>query len=409
MASTAQRDPSILPDVVARMRRSSALTPEERIRSLLLAARTHLGMPVAFVSEFSGGRRWFRYVETDGQGAPIAEGSSDPLEDSYCYRVTDGRLPPLLVDASAHPESAALELTNTTPIGSHISVPIRFSDGAVYGTFCAFAPTVDRSLVERDVAVIRMLADFAADNLEYEVGQQTLIITRRRRVQQCLEARAFRVEFQPIVDLETLAVAGHEALGRFADGRSPGIWFREAQDACLTAELEFAVARMALERMAERPPGSYLAINLSPEALLADGSIETLLRQPLDGLVIELTEHDAVGDYVELQNALRRLQAAGAKIAVDDAGAGYSSLSHILELMPDYIKLDASIVCFVAKDPARQHLIEALGRFAGRNGMKLIAEGVEYRDDADCLKSLGVRYGQGFLFAPSGPEFLRQF
>jgi GAF domain-containing protein len=111
----------------------------QAIRALLSNLRAHLGMEVAFISEFRDGQRVFRYVDSDWPENPVIEGCGDPLEESYCQRVVDGRLPQVIQDAQELPEAAAIPATRTLPVGAHISVPIRTGDGRVYGTFCAFS------------------------------------------------------------------------------------------------------------------------------------------------------------------------------------------------------------------------------------------------------------------------------
>jgi len=110
----------------------------------LHAVRSHLGMEVAFIAEFSEGARIFRHVDGRSEHVTLCVGDSNPLEDSYCQRVVDGRLPELIHDAAQLAEALLLPVTTELPVGAHLSVPIRFSDGALYGTFLLFsapAPT----------------------------------------------------------------------------------------------------------------------------------------------------------------------------------------------------------------------------------------------------------------------------
>lgn len=132
----------------------------------LAAIRTHLGMEVAFISEFAAGQRLFRRVDSETGQAPIAAGQSDPLEESYCQRVVDGRLPEILPDALAEPEAAVLPVTHRLSIRAYLSVPIRLANGNVYGTICCFSPQPDASLNERDIALLRIFADLTARHIE---------------------------------------------------------------------------------------------------------------------------------------------------------------------------------------------------------------------------------------------------
>ncbi|MBT9569459.1 MAG: diguanylate cyclase [Thiobacillus sp.] len=132
----------------------------------LAAIRTHLGMDVAFISEFTDGQRMFRHVDSETGHAPIAVGEGGPLEESYCQRVVDGRLPELIPDAFAEPEAVALSATRDLPVRAHLSVPIRLANGDIYGTFCCFSPHPDASLNERDIALLRIFADLTARHIE---------------------------------------------------------------------------------------------------------------------------------------------------------------------------------------------------------------------------------------------------
>lgn len=389
------------------LRRSPGMTPEEGIRHALAVARSHLGMPVAFVSQFREGRRWFRYVDADQGDATLCEGGSDPLEDSYCAKIASGDLPSLMVDVKDNPVACNMPVTHAISIGSHISVPIVFSDGSLYGTFCSFAHSVDRSLVDRDVAVMRMLANLVGDYLEEEVTRQTRRSETLTRVNRALEPGMVQMHFQPIVEVLGRRVVGYEALSRFGDGRSPSIWFKEAAEVDFSARLEQRALKLALDRSALAPGSSYVAVNLSPDALLADGTMGLLLSsRNIDRIVVELTEHVAVTDYRPLARALGRLRKRGARLAIDDTGAGYSSLCHILELHPDLIKLDMKLTQNLGGDLARQSMIEALTRFALHSGARIVAEGIETEANAQLLSSLGVTYGQGWLYGRAAAEFM---
>lgn len=132
----------------------------------LSSIRRHLGMDVAFISQFLDGRRFFRAVDSEGDVASIEVGGSDPLEDSYCQRVVDGRLPELMPDAFENQEAMSLPATAIVPVRAHLSVPIRLSNGEIYGTYCCFSHTADQSLNDRDLGMLRVFADFLAKQIE---------------------------------------------------------------------------------------------------------------------------------------------------------------------------------------------------------------------------------------------------
>jgi hypothetical protein len=147
-------------------------------------------------------------------------------------------------------------------------------------------------------------------------------------------------------------------------------------------------------------------VNLSP-AVLVQTSHLLLQAVPMDRLVIELTEHEAVADYALLVDALAPLHAAGAKVAIDDAGAGFASFRHALLLAPEILKLDISLVRGIDRDSSKASLCTALAGFAHATGALLVAEGVETAAEALAVERLGADLAQGYFFGrPSGLEAL---
>ena len=212
-----------------------------------------------------------------------------------------------------------------------------------------------------------------------------------------LADRAFAPVFQPIVTLSSGDIVGHEALTRFADGMRPDLRFAEAARVGLGLDFELATIGLALEASRELPEGTWLAVNVSPELVLEGHRLRTLLESASRAVSLELTEHAAIDDYATVRGALDRLRPL-ARVAVDDAGAGFASLRHILELGPDLVKLDASLVRGLEGDPIRQSLIAGLAHFAATAGFDLLGEAIETMSEARTLASLGVQLGQGYLF-----------
>jgi diguanylate cyclase (GGDEF)-like protein len=201
--------------------------------------------------------------------------------------------------------------------------------------------------------------------------------------------------FQPVLELATGRVAGYEALARMPDGpyRPPDQWFAQAQRAGLGAELEAAALRAAL-RARDRPDRTFLALNVSPGALVTP-AVRDALPDDLDGIVIELTEHELFSADDGLDRELTRLRARGARIALDDAGNGYAGLQQIIRIAPDILKLDRSLVDGIHDDPHRFALLEALISFASTTRAAICAEGVEQLDDLAVLAALDVTYALG--------------
>lgn len=386
------------------------LAYHQQIQQVLHAVRQALDMEVAFVSEFLQHRRWFHYVDADAVFQPIAPGGSDPLDDSYCQRVVDGRLPALITDAQQLVAAQALPVTAALPIGAHLSVPIRFRDGEVFGTFCCFSRQANQALCERDLAVVQVFAALTGQLLEAEVRQARQQQAARTQVQAVLDQQAFQVHYQPIVHVKEKRVVGHEALTRFAAEplRPPDAWFRQALDCGLHAALELAAMQRAVQALPQLAPGAYLSLNVSPDSLVQPDVVAWLQAQPLRQLVLEVTEHNPVHDYDDLNQVLAPLRQAGLRLAVDDAGAGFASFRHILRLKPDIIKLDASLIQRIDSDRDSRALAAALIRFAEETGIRVVAEGVENTAQLQQLQAMQVNKVQGYLVGRPAPLPLQQ-
>jgi EAL domain-containing protein (putative c-di-GMP-specific phosphodiesterase class I)/response regulator of citrate/malate metabolism len=240
--------------------------------------------------------------------------------------------------------------------------------------------------------------------LQIEGEEEELLSIQSARIRNVLDHGELTMVFQPIVDLETEEVVGLEALARFPAGldRPTQAWFTEAAAVGLRLELELAAIEAALAGLAEAPAGPYLSVNAMPDTLASEGLAELLTNAPADRLVLEITEHAPVHDYEGLNKAMQRMRGRGIRLAVDDAGSGFASLRHILQLAPDIIKIDNALTRNVYKDPARRALAAGLISFAAELGATIIAEGIETREELDALRALGVRYGQGFFVGRPG-------
>ena len=171
--------------------------------------------------------------------------------------------------------------------------------------------------------------------------------------------------------------------------------FDLAARAGLGIDLEEACLRASLEASRHLPPNGYLSLNASPE-LVVSGRLAPILAGVPRPIVLEITEHVEIDDYASLRRELKRL-GSSVRLAVDDAGAGYASFRHILELAPDFVKIDLDLVRGVDAEPARQALIAGMGYFAVKRKLRLVAEGIETRKELDALQALAVPYGQGYL------------
>jgi EAL domain-containing protein (putative c-di-GMP-specific phosphodiesterase class I) len=221
------------------------------------------------------------------------------------------------------------------------------------------------------------------------------------RIRRLISGEGLDVALQPIVDLASGRVVGAEALARFTDADGESIptepCFHDAHALGLGNDLELAAVRIALERHDLLPDGEYLAINISPQLLAGDELLPLLAAHERRPLVVELTEHQAVEDYLSLVRSLDALREHAVRIAIDDVGSGFSSFRHVTRVNPEILKLDRSLVMGIDDDPIRQSLAAAIVAFAADVGAVVVSEGIESEAELACLRELAVGLGQGFF------------
>ncbi len=373
------------------------------------ALRKHFNMEVAFISQFKAGDRIFRYVDSLPSFQPICVGNANPLEDSYCQRVVDGRLPGLIQNAQENPEALTLEATRALPVGAHLSAPIRIEGDQVFGTLCCFSRTPDRSLQDADLQTLRLYADFVGRAMRGSLAQERAAQVIYERIKDVLEKESFRLVYQPIFHTGWRQVIGFEALTRFTvePVRTPDLWFKEAAEVGLQQQLEMAVIARALRDFDQFPPDVYLAFNVSPATIVAPDFAALFQHHPLDRIVLEVTEHASIDDYSGLEQQLGPMREKGLRLAVDDVGAGYANFRHILKLRPDFLKVDASLISQIDKKLGAKALVAAVVRFTQEAGGAVVAEGVETAEELQVLTDLEIHHAQGYLLGR--PDTLAQF
>ena len=236
------------------------------------------------------------------------------------------------------------------------------------------------------------------------LARRSLPEDERREVEALLRADGGIVPcFQPVVELATGRVCGYEALARMHAGPSqpPDEWFAQAHRAGLGPELEAAAIAAALAAPG-RPENTFLAINVSPRALVS-AQVLAALPDDLSSIVVELTEHDLFGAADTLESCLVELRRRGARVALDDAGSGYAGLQQLIRVAPDILKLDRSLVHGAHDDPAKLALLEAMISFASTTGAVVCGEGIEELEDLRTLADLDATYAQGYALARPAP------
>ncbi len=224
------------------------------------------------------------------------------------------------------------------------------------------------------------------------------------RIRRVCDRAELETVFQPLIELRSHDCVAYEALTRFPEDSSwtTSDWFEAARRHGMAGRLELAAIESALAHLDEIPAAAALAINVSP-ATAVTSEFFRLTAPVAHRLIIELTEHEPVDDYRMLSDALAGLRLLGARIAVDDVGAGFASLRHILRLSPDIVKLDLSLTQGIEDDAGAHALTSALVAFAGETGALITAEGIETASELELLRELGIDHGQGYLLGMPGP------
>ncbi len=379
------------------------------LSELLDLARRQLGASISFLGAFAQGVRVMRAISSESP-LPIGPGAVEDLDVTYCQRILDGRLPAFIPDTSLEPAAMALPITQALPIKSYVGVPVRLSDGRLYGTLCALSPVPNENLSQRDADTLTAIAQSMAHVLESE--EQSRVVRRQvlSRLDAALTGTSTSMVYQPVLDLQG-QVVGAEALARFhlEPVRGPDQWFADAAAVGLTVELELGTARRALPAL--DVIDGWLALNFSATTICTPAFRALLADVDVSRVVLEVSEHEEIADYDAVLRFLGPLRERGLRVAVDDAGAGFASLRHVVRLAPDVLKLDISLVRGIDTAPSQMALATALTTFAHEIGATVIAEGVETAAELAALAEVGVGLVQGWHLGKGVPleDYLRRW
>lgn len=365
-----------------------------QLQRIVTTAHHHLGLDTVYVSELLPGMEVYRAVAGDAAAFGVAVGGTADRETALCELVVTGQVPPLIADTTKAPITSTLPAT-LGGVRAYIGVPLLYSDGTVHGMICGLSRDPDETLDERDVRFMSMLADLLVDRLD----ERRKLDELHSSLTTLIEGGHLQIAAQPIIDLRDGRCMGVEALSRFRPPFGPPhVTFADAGRVGVDLDLERLAVQRAWELLPYLHPDQFVTVNLSP------ASAVTLARRahgreelPFSQVVVEITEHSAIASYADLRNELRPLRQAGLRVAVDDAGAGYASLRHVVELRPDFIKVDRELVHGLADDHARRVAVSAFVLLALDLNATVIAEGLERPQDLDALRDLGVDAAQGYL------------
>lgn len=332
----------------------------------------------------------------DEFGILLEQLAGPPALQTAALRIIDSLSQPIELESGSVIVSASVGMAISTPTDRGADEFLRKADLAMYEAKRGGkgrAEFYEMHLEGRDVAPGLRGQWFARDD------------EQRAEIEAVLaDPEGIAIVFQPIMDLRTGRIAGYESLSRFnrEPRRGPDVWFAQAHRYGLGYALEAKAIECALATPG-RPDDAYLTFNVSPSSLLSE-EVRAVLPEELDGLVIEITENELVSGDELFLDALTELRHRGARLAVDDTGAGYAGLTHVMRLQPDIIKLDRALTTGVDLDPAKAPLISSFVRYARDIDADVCAEGVETLAELERLADLDVAYGQGFGIArPAAP------
>lgn len=380
------------------------------MRDVARALRLHLGLQVGFVSRIDTVSRTLLAVDAApgaAEAAGVSEGRVDPVEATFCHGVLQGRIPPVLNDAMAHPAASAALAASGARVGGYVNVPVRIGDGTLYGTICCFSAEPGNGLGERDLELMNAVAELLGRRLDRDLRSERDGHDFSRRIALTLEGGRVRFVRQPIVALRDRRRFASEILCRFElfPEAGPQTVIGRAHESGMGDLLEKAILAALLRRMREAPEEEAvpLFVNLTP-ALLQERSVVDTLGAMGRPVVVEFTEHTAYAADAATLRAVAEARASGLRVAIDDFGTGYSSFDVLMKVRPDFIKLDRSLVAQLDGEPAVGAMIAGLAAFAAATGARLIAEGVETEENALRIAALGVELGQGWALAEPTEE-----
>ncbi len=372
---------------------------------LVALAHQQLGLTTTVLSELQDDKLVVRHVAGEVGAFGMLPGVEVSVDDRDRAQLVDGSLPHMIRDAQRERLVRELPVTQTTGIGAYVGASVTLPNGELYGTLCCLSRRAEPGLSAGDLRMLRIVAGILAEELEVADRADRADDRKREGLHRVLTGESLNIVFQPIVDFAGGRVVAVEALSRFTAEplRSPAAWFADAAALGLGVELDLLAIRLALAQIDKVPAGTRLSLNASPATLCTPDLIDVLADTPGQRLAIEITEHAPVEDYTALRAMLSGLRSRGVQLMVDDAGAGFSSFRHILDLDPDVIKLDLSLTHEIDTDPLRRALAASLVTFAQEIGATIVAEGIETQAELEALRALGVTHGQGYLLSRPGP------
>jgi EAL domain-containing protein (putative c-di-GMP-specific phosphodiesterase class I) len=377
---------------------------------VLERARARLGADVVYAVHFADDVAVVGPLAGAGDEFGLHSGRELPLEQTMALHVAGGSVPSWVPDVQREPGAAEVFEHWPTSPGSYLGVPFHLACGRLAGVLAAAFRSAQDDSVGRGGEMLSLVAQLMGPDLAPGDGDRHEE-EERSRIRSVIDDRSFRTVFQPIVDIATRRTLAVEALTRFdvKPSRPPNLWFAEAGRVGLGIDLELIAIEQALARAEQALPRHLqISLNVSLPTLLSGALDDVLLAGNPAALVIELTENVAIDDYGSVLAVTEGLRERGVRLAIDDFGSGFAGFSHLHGLRPEVVKIDGGLVRCIDDDPYLLALIGAIAAFASASGSSCIAEGIETSSQLRSLLQMGVRVGQGYLFAkPTEPGSIR--
>jgi EAL domain-containing protein (putative c-di-GMP-specific phosphodiesterase class I) len=378
---------------------------ENLIREILKSLRTEIGMDVAFIAEFSEGKRVFRYIDGSEGSPPVKPGDGDPIEHTYCQRVIDGQLPDIIFDIGSLPPEEQLAVAEDYKIKSYLCVPITFEDGRIYGSLGCIGHQPNWQIGQEDIRLMSAMADVYGQWFNMREKVHSRQHDMEAKVQAALNGQLLEVLYQPIFDIKRMKAIGFESLARVRDkdGLSPLSLFKEAEVLGHKVELELKAIRLGLQGLDYYQEGQFVSVNASKETALSPLLPAVLDHADMKRVVLEINDPMDLQLFSKVTKSLRALLNRGLRIALDDRALGTEGLKALDTLGPDIIKLKVRNVMRMQGDRLLKLQASPFSGYSEESACKLIVEGVETRQQLDTILELGITHAQGyFLGAPIG-------
>jgi EAL domain-containing protein (putative c-di-GMP-specific phosphodiesterase class I) len=273
-----------------------------------------------------------------------------------------------------------------------------------------FAALVRNPFLGPDTQIRSAIEDAREDA---QLKRKTIVREQRHAFMSVLLAGRVSSVYEPIVDVATKTVFGYEALARGPVGtdlHAPMVLFEAAEEHRLVFELDCLCRQSGLDGAVGLPEGTNLFLNVRPTAIhdphfRPDTVIRTLERSGLSprSVVFEISERESIANFTAFREIRDEYKSLGFRFALDDTGAGYASLQAVIELHPDFVKVDRSFVAGVDTDLAKQSLVRALQSVADGIGAQIVGEGLDTLEELEMLGKLNIPFGQGWLFGKPTP------